>query len=316
MANFDRISNLTTLTEHVTNAKRAFIEYKKTRAIAINTIHQTSGLDKGFIMELIDKDAQDSKELQKMYIEESVTRARSGDFKSYAPHLSEKFRIFFEENTDASIAALFQHEIAVQIKGRAGSSFDAYKKCPPLKYGLPVCNDADKGFVYWIYRSYEDSLRTAGQFDTDDVVISAIGQLDTPIWRRRRGIEGFDFICIDETHLFNVNEIQVFHFLTKQEGTAPISFAVDRAQAVGDRGWSDSLSELDAAVRSPAFPDVPVPLSALELLDSGLSLSLPLTSAIQQSASKNDSVRGKLFATAALRDLTKEKSHKNIRLVI
>jgi hypothetical protein len=195
--------------------------------------------------ELIDKDAQDSKELQKMYIEESITRARSGEFKSYAPHLSEQFRIFFEGNNDTSIAALFQHEISVQIKGRAGSNFDAYKKCPPLKYGLPVCNDADRGFVYWIYRNYEDSLRTAGQFDTDDVVISAIGQLDTPIWRRRRGIEGFDFICIDETHLFNVNEIQVFHFLTKQEGTAPISFAVDRAQAVGDRGWSDTFTELD-----------------------------------------------------------------------
>jgi hypothetical protein len=57
MANFDRISNLSIVTEQVTNTKRSFIEYKKQRAQAINLIHQTSGLDKSYIMELIDSDA-------------------------------------------------------------------------------------------------------------------------------------------------------------------------------------------------------------------------------------------------------------------
>jgi hypothetical protein len=200
--------------------------------------------------ELVDRDAQDSKELQKMYVEESITYARLHDFQSHAPHLSEAFKSFIENNDDVSLASLFQHEIAVQIKGRAGGNFDAYTKCAALKYGLPVCNSADKGFVFGVFRKYEDSLGNAGQFDTDDVVISAIGQLDTPIWRRRRAVEGFDFICIDETHLFNVNEIQVFHFLTRKPGTAPISFAIDKAQAVGDRGWSESSLQLENVIQS------------------------------------------------------------------
>jgi hypothetical protein len=87
---------------------------------------------------------------------------------------------------------------------------------------------------------YEDLLRKAGQFDTDDVVISAASQLDTPIWRRRRTREGFDYISLDETHLFNINELQIIHFLTKTPGSAPISLAIDKAQAVGDRGWSET----------------------------------------------------------------------------
>lgn len=188
--------------------------------------------------EFVDRDAQDSKILQSLYIEQSLQQARSAEFKSHSPHMSEKFRDFVTWNAESELAPLFQHEISIQIKGRAGGSFDVYRECPPLKYGLPVVNDADKGYVYIVFRLYEEQLRSTGQFDTDDVVISAVGQLDTPIWRRRRGREGFDFLAIDEAHLFNINELQVFHFLTRSPGVTPISFAIDRAQAVGDRGWS------------------------------------------------------------------------------
>ncbi len=72
----------------------------------------------------------------------------------------------------------------------------------------------------------------------------------------------------------------------------------------------DSLASLDSSVRSPDFADIQIPLSALELLDSGLSLSLPLKKAIFQASEKNDVIRGKIFAAAALRDLLTEKSAK------
>jgi hypothetical protein len=69
---------------------------------------------------------------------------------------------------------------------------------------------------------------------------------DTPIWRRRRARDGYDFIAIDETHLFNINELHVFHHFTKDTGALPITFTVDQAQGVGDRGWNDisAFSEL------------------------------------------------------------------------
>lgn len=161
--------------------------------------------------EFIDRDAQDSKVLQALYIEQAIGMSRERDFASYKPHLSVEFRKLFEDSSDAELAALFQHEISVLIKGRAGESFDIYKNCPTLSFGLPARNEADKGFVFSVFRDYQEQLASNSQFDTDDVVISAVGQLDTPIWRRRREREGFDFIAIDETHLFNINELQVFH---------------------------------------------------------------------------------------------------------
>ena len=113
-------------------------------------------------------------------------------------------------------------------------------------YGLPIENDADKGLSFRVFKRYQEQLEASSQFDTDDVVISTIGQLDTPIWRRRRAREGYDFIAIDETHLFNINELHVFHHFTRSADSLPISFTVDHAQAVGDRGWNDieTFSEL------------------------------------------------------------------------
>lgn len=199
-------------------------------------------------IEFVDRDAQDSKLLQAMYIEQCISTARQSELTSHSPHMSERFRTFFTSNIDSDLAELFQHEISVQIKGRAGESFDVYKDCPPLQYGLPIENEADKGFVYTVFRLYQDQLEITAQFDTDDVVISAVGQLDTPIWRRRRSKEGYDYICVDEAHLFNINELQVFHFFTRELGAAPISFAIDRAQAVGDRGWNDNeIDHLDGS---------------------------------------------------------------------
>lgn len=70
--------------------------------------------------------------------------------------------------------------------------------------------------------------------------------MDTPIWNRRRIRDGYDVCVIDETHLFNINELSIFHFVNKpldgndNSNTTPkIIFAIDKAQATGDWGVDD-----------------------------------------------------------------------------
>lgn len=46
--------------------------------------------------------------------------------------------------------------------------------------------------------------------------------------------EGYDACFIDETHLFNLNELSLFHFINKPTCSNHIVFAVDRSQAVGE----------------------------------------------------------------------------------
>lgn len=193
--------------------------------------------------ELVDRDAYESKLVQRLYAIEGVERALRDEYESHAPFLSESFTRFLGETERWAIAEMLQHEISVQIKGRADQDLGKYKKLDRLKIGLPVESEGDKTFAFLMYQKYQSELEASAQFDTDDVVLSATSQLNTPIWRRRRAREGFDSIFIDETHLFNVNELSVFHRLTKNELNQPIAYSVDRSQALGDRGWTDLAFE-------------------------------------------------------------------------
>lgn len=194
--------------------------------------------------EFIDRDAMESKGLQLLYISEALEKIMQNDYPSHQRYLSPIFNQYISGEERWKIAEMLQHEISVVLKGRASEDFDKYRKIPFLNYGLPLASDADRGFVFTIFKEYQKRLGDSGQFDTDDVVLTAMGQLDTPIWRRRRRTEGFDVVFVDETHLFNMNELHIFHYFTKSEGPYPIVYSVDRSQAVGDQGWStDDIQE-------------------------------------------------------------------------
>jgi hypothetical protein len=197
--------------------------------------------------ELVDPDAFDAKQLQAMYVEEALRLAKA-ELPTFERFMSAEFKEYLEQEELGLKVSMLKHEIAVVIKGRSKESFDVYKRVPPLNTGLPIKNDADKGFVWRVYERYREQLEIGGQFDTDDVVLTALSQLSTPIWRRRRARYGFDAVFVDETHLFNMNELSVFHHITKSDVQFPIAFAVDRSQAIGDRGW---MNDIDVSVLIP-----------------------------------------------------------------
>lgn len=190
--------------------------------------------------EFVDPDAYDAKQLQTMYVEEALRRIKD-EIPAYERFMSRELRDYILNEDEEVKVALLQHEISIVIKGRSRESLDIYKRIPPISSGLPIRNEEDKGFIWRVYELYRDQLVDGGQFDTDDVVLTALSQLSTPIWRRRRERDGFDALFVDETHLFNMNELSVFHHLTKSATSFPIAFAVDRSQAIGDRGWSDDI---------------------------------------------------------------------------
>ena len=142
--------------------------------------------------ELVDRDAYESKLVQRLYAIEGVERALREEYESHMPFLSDSFKKFLTETEHWAIAEMLQHEISVQIKGRADQDLGKYKKLDRLKIGLPVENAGDKTFAFLMYQKYQAELESSAQFDTDDVVLSATSQLNTPIWRRRRAREGFN----------------------------------------------------------------------------------------------------------------------------
>ena len=244
----------------------------------VTTLHQWCAARLGSTLsevEFLDRDAADSKELQLLYVGESFDEAMSDDFPTHHRFLSSEFAEFLQQEDTWLVSEMLRHEIAVMVKGRAGEDLNSYAALPPLTHNLPLHNDADRGFVFIIYRKYKDRLRTAGQYDTDDIVLTAMAQLDTPIWRRRREREGYDAILVDETHLFNINELSLIHFLSRGNGLPPIAFAVDRSQAVGDRGFdTDSIEGALGQEGAPTSSTLgTVFRSSREIVDLALSVT-------------------------------------------
>src|SRR5882757_9661860 len=61
-------------------------------------------------------------------------------------------------------------------------------------------------------------------------------RLAAPLWNRQRKTAGYDFVFVDETHLFNENERRVLPLLTRESGgLVPIIMAFDEAQSIGGR---------------------------------------------------------------------------------
>lgn len=188
----------------------------------------------------LDQDAIQAKEMRKLLIKDIVSARREKD-KTAFEYLSKRCRALFEDENADYLAELLQHEIGVMIKGRASEDIDQYVRLPHLSYCLPAETENDRRFVYALYKEYQRVLNESGVFDTDDIVLTALGRLDTPIWRRRRMTEGYDAIIIDETQLFNLNELSVFHFLLRDIQRPQIVFSIDRSQAPGERGITTKM---------------------------------------------------------------------------
>ncbi len=193
------------------------------------------------IESLVDRDASDAKTYQLLLIETVVDRLeQQNKIRTVRSLLSSKLNELLDATkTDRSVlCTLLQHEFSVQIKGRTNGMIEDYYDLPPIANGLSIDERRDKEFVYLMFNEYQSELKSMASFDVDDAVMEASARLNAPIWRRERAISGFDYIFVDEMHLFNFNEQNIFHYLTKDitKKDIPICFACDYSQAIGDRG--------------------------------------------------------------------------------
>ena len=216
-------------------------------SILITTLQEWSKNNLGpniiYDTEIIDKDAGISKGYQLIMIEEAYDNVKNSSWKGYQVICSSDFVQYINRTPSKDILDMLQYEISVVIKGRADGNFEKYKQIERPLLGMPLKTNEDKGFVFKVYEKYQRSLERSGLFDTDDITLSVLGQLDTPIWKRRSIKEGYDACFIDEAHLFNFNELSVFHYLNKPQLKNHIIYVLDKSQYTGEVGFTESELE-------------------------------------------------------------------------
>jgi hypothetical protein len=88
--------------------------------------------------------------------------------------------------------------------------------------------------LFDVFEQYQFKVfETLEVLDCDDIALSLLARLHTPIWEMKRRKGGCDWIFVDEAQLFNENERRLFPLLTR--GTlpyVPAVLAMDEAQQV------------------------------------------------------------------------------------
>lgn len=195
-------------------------------------------LDESLIM---DKDASQTKMYQRLAVSECIDEI----FKE-SPEKSNKTDLLKKISESHELRDVFADivvsEIGIGIKGRdlVGDKRRYVESEKPFTRFHGILTGDEREFVYEIFTKYNDKVNNkSGLLDSDDIAISFLGMLKTPLWGLRRRKLAFDFVFIDETQLFNQNERQIFRFLTKKFDTyLPIVIALDEAQEI--RGSSST----------------------------------------------------------------------------
>ncbi len=193
-------------------------------------------------MQVIDLDASEAKQYQLLLIEDAYKKLVDENvLNTFKCLMSDKAASFFEKEEESQIVMLLQYEFSINIKGMSEGDLEKYKSVSALKNGIPFEKEEDKEFVYRVYKEYQKSLESQAVYDTDDIILETLARLNAPLWRRERSRVGIDYLFVDEMHLFNLNEQQLFHYLTKDSKQAqiPVCFALDYGQVIGERSDLD-----------------------------------------------------------------------------
>lgn len=188
---------------------------------------------------VIDTDAAETKRFQLSLVLEKL----EAEFKAREQEIDDKGKyplirqIYRNEELQSVFSEILVAEFGIAIKSR-GLTADKEKYVyseTPLSHLHSLLKTAEREFVFDVFSGYSRFITDeSGLLDPDDLAITMLSRLRTPLWQIKRRKVGFDFLFVDETQLFNENERRLFTLLTKGNTQyVPIVLALDEAQSLG-----------------------------------------------------------------------------------
>lgn len=185
------------------------------------------------VTQVIDKDAFQSKQYQL----EQVLICLGETLDEYRESALESrlFRAAIEDlDMRDLVAKMIMSEISIGIKGNNLETdrkryVESSKSLSRFHAALDI---SERSLVYSVFERYQQLIfENLEVLDSDDVALSLLGRLRTPIWELKRKTLGYDYIFIDETQLFNENERRVLPYISNGASKhVPIVLALDEAQ--------------------------------------------------------------------------------------
>lgn len=186
---------------------------------------------------VVNEDPTLSREAQNGILTEITNSVFADKYEKLKEFLSEDFKLRWERKPDDFIRQL-GWEIAIRIKGsglrRGEKDLATYVKSPVPSFIGRRENGFDRRLLFHVFSAYEEHFSRRSLLDTDDIVLSMSARLKASLWDRQRRAAGYDFVMVDEAHLFNENERRVLPYLTRGVTEfVPLVLTFDEAQSIG-----------------------------------------------------------------------------------
>jgi hypothetical protein len=97
---------------------------------------------------------------------------------------------------------------------------------------MQLQNQTEKEVVFELWSAFLAYLHEEGYIATDQIVSDYLNELQTFYWEAKRRKDGYDYVFVDEMHLFNAQERLVFHNLLTDGNAVPkVIMALDPKQS-------------------------------------------------------------------------------------
>ncbi|WP_285138522.1 UvrD-helicase domain-containing protein [Microbacterium sp. lyk4-40-TSB-66] len=187
-------------------------------------------------------DSLSGKQAQLTQILEVMDEFRESELITYARGLSASLLLRLQSETDDMRAGL-AWDLLIEfgsVIGAAGifpgaGSLARYRGTPRSPWMLDLGTERDFEVVFRLYERYMSSLDERGLMTSDQVLGDFLGYLISHQWNKLRRTEAYDFVFVDELHLFSPLESRVLHFLTSDPSVYPrILMAMDPRQSASE----------------------------------------------------------------------------------
>jgi hypothetical protein len=113
-----------------------------------------------------------------------------------------------------------------------GTDRERYLRVRRMAYMMRLETPTDREVVFALWRSFLSYLRENGLIATDQIISDYLNDLRTFFWEAKRSVDGYDYVFVDEMHLFNAQERLVFHNLLADGDASPkVVMALDPRQS-------------------------------------------------------------------------------------
>jgi hypothetical protein len=163
-----------------------------------------------------------------------------GDWIAFAGGCRPEFKERIEASRDSQARRRFCWDLLIEfgcvlaaegILTHAGDK-QKYLKIRRLRWMMELSNQSELSVVFALWTSFLRVLKEKSLIATDQIVSDFLNDLSTFYWEAAREQEGYDYIFVDEMHLFNSQERLVFHnLLAKADEPPMVIMAMDPKQS-------------------------------------------------------------------------------------